>query len=365
MASSWLLMSASRRQSKLRPSRAAATRRSRMPGAAPSRRRTVSANVAGMTRPGERSRTQPSAVFSNSWAWTIPANSSSTRNGSPSALATTTSASSRGTAEACRQPAATKTTSSSLSLGSSTMDAERRVARPWTHVKALLDCSLRSETKQKTGSPAMLSARYSTTSIVSASAHCRSSSTSTQPAPSPRVASSLSTASPRTTSDSSPGDSPGRRHSGTSRPRMGRKGASSRTCGGPDLRRCENSASATGRKGSGLSRSTARPVNTSAPRRTPSSAVSLNRRDLPTPASPATTAVAPCPSARRSRARRSSCHSCSRPTTTGHSSSRTQTSMPRMRALARSSLRHEIGASSWPARQTWAICSTGQLSPKQ
>ena len=204
----------------------------------------------------------------------------------------------------------------------------------------------RSKKAAETGSSAMLSARYSTTSIVSASAQSRSSSTSTQPAPSPRVASSLSTASPRTTSYSSPGDSPGRRHSGTSRPRMGRKGASSRTGGGPDLRRCESSASARGRKGSGLSRSTARPVSTSAPRRTPSSAASLNRRDLTTPASPVTTTVAPCPSARRSRARRSSCHSWSRPTTTGHSSSRTQTSMPRTRALAPSSSRHEIGTSS-------------------
>ena len=71
VASSWPLMSASRRQSKLRPSSAAATRRSRVPGRAPRRRRTVSANVAGMASPGERSRTQPSAVFSNSWAWTI------------------------------------------------------------------------------------------------------------------------------------------------------------------------------------------------------------------------------------------------------------------------------------------------------
>ena len=36
--------------------------------------------------------------------------------------------------------------------------------------------------------------------------------------------------------------------------------------------------------------------------------------------------------------------------------------MPRTRTLARSSLRHEMGAIFWPARQTWAICSTGQLS---
>jgi hypothetical protein len=60
-SSSPLIMSGSRRQSKLLPSTAAAPESSRMPGTAAIRRRTVSANVTGTATPNERSSVQPSA----------------------------------------------------------------------------------------------------------------------------------------------------------------------------------------------------------------------------------------------------------------------------------------------------------------
>ena len=264
-----------------------------MPGTAAIRRRTVSANVTGTATPNERSSVQPSAVFCSSPACTIAASNSSTKNGRPSARGTSASTNAAGTGRPPRQPAATVETSSVVSLRSCRRETERRAARSWTRDKASVGSSSRSEIRHRIGWSAMLSARYSTTSTVSASAQCRSSSTSTQPTPAFTAASTLSTASPSTTTDTSPGGSPERRHSGISRPRIGRNGANSGACGGPDRRRWENIASASGRRAFGRSRPTARPISTGTRRAPASAAASRTRRDLPTPASPRTTSVVP------------------------------------------------------------------------
>ena len=197
VASSWPLMSASRRQSKLRPSSAAATRRSRVPGDAPRRRRTVSANVAGMATPW-RAVEDPAVGCLRTTRRPGPSLPAAPRRETavhrPSPLPPRQARGGRpepaGSPQPSTRPLRRSGSEAPRWLRSAGQRGRGRTTRPcWVR-------SLRSETKQRTGSPAMLSARYSTTSIVSASAHCRSSSTSTQPAPPPRAASSLSTASP-------------------------------------------------------------------------------------------------------------------------------------------------------------------------
>jgi hypothetical protein len=92
-----------------------------------------------------------------------------------------------------------------------------------------------------------------------------------------------------------PGGSPGTRHSGISRPRIGRTEPTQGPVAVPTGAGGRTAPRQVAEEHSGCRAQQPRPISTGTRRAPASAAASRTRRDLPTPASPRTTSVVPCP----------------------------------------------------------------------
>ena len=214
-----------------------------------------------------------------------------------------------------RRAPAERASGGARSCGPSAPAAARRRPKPGSD---------RTVTTQSTRSSRRLSARYSRTLSVSASAHCRSSRPTTNGAASARARSSRSTPSPRSRSRPPDRSTRGRgtllaerQHRASNRgseqvdPAPGAESIPRVTC---------SNASARGRKAVADPGCSERPSPTTFPWLRAACRTSRSRRDLPIPAPPASTTTPPRPCSASASAVRRAANSASRPTTTGHSS---------------------------------------------
>ena len=181
------------------------------------RSRMWSAKVAGTTGSVGSNRVHEDPSSAKTPDATAAARSSSIRNGTPAARSAKSSTAA-GTSGMSRQEATSAATSSASRRDSSIRVATRRAVAARARSNAGDRNSSRSVMRQRMGSDARLSARYSTIDRVSGSAQCRSSSTTTQLRPPARARRRRSRASAIATTESSPRAASSARHSGINRP---------------------------------------------------------------------------------------------------------------------------------------------------
>ena len=249
-----------------------------------------------------------------------PPSSSSTNSGNPSARACKSADTELGTAPPSRA-AASLTTSSWSSRPSSSHRIAPRLASSRNDNRGADGSSSRTVPTSSRRSVPTFSARYSTKASDSGSAHCRSSKPSNTPRAPASSRNSRNTASARKTS-SGAASLVRSNHPGSTCANAGAK-LRKLVSGTARARSPPASASATARNGAWPAPDAARPRNTSIPAPRARSDASLSNRDLPTPASPATTSADPPPSRDPTAARSSTPSSSSRATNTSGTSSTT------------------------------------------
>jgi hypothetical protein len=161
--------------------------------------------------------------------------------------------------------------------------------------------------------------------------------------------SSRSTASPRTTSDSS-GRGPGARHCGRIRARAGVNGANVGSSGTGARRRAPSSASVSGRNADAVPDGTARPRSTGRPQVSAAATASRSIRDLPMPGGPVSATAPPRPICTLAIAERSVAISACRPTTTGQRTSERRAGYVVRRRSVRgtTAVRDAFRGAAWP-----------------